>query len=33
MNKAAVYAATADNRNAIIEQHTGLVKRIAHHMM
>ena len=33
MNKAAAYAATADNRNAIIEQHTGLVKRIAHHMM
>lgn len=33
MNKAAAYTATADNRNAIIEQHTGLVKRIAHHMM
>ncbi|RUO79805.1 RNA polymerase sigma factor FliA [Idiomarina tyrosinivorans] len=33
MNKAAAYAATADNRQQIIEQHTGLVKRIAHHMM
>ena len=33
MNKAAVYSAHADNRQAIIEKHTGLVKRIAHHMM
>ncbi|EKE80822.1 RNA polymerase sigma factor FliA [Idiomarina xiamenensis] len=33
MSKAAVYSAQADNRQRIIEQHTGLVKRIAHHMM
>lgn len=33
MNKAAAYAATADNRTQIVEQHTNLVKRIAHHMV
>ena len=33
MNKAAAYASVADNRTRIIEQHTNLVKRIAHHMV
>ncbi|RAK00762.1 RNA polymerase sigma factor FliA [Aliidiomarina maris] len=33
MNKAAAYAATSDNRTRIVEQHTNLVKRIAHHMV
>lgn len=33
MNKATAYAATADNRTQIVEQHTNLVKRIAHHMV
>lgn len=33
MNKAAAYAPSADNRAQIVEQHTNLVKRIAHHMV
>ncbi|RUO66570.1 RNA polymerase, sigma 28 subunit, SigD/FliA/WhiG [Pseudidiomarina planktonica] len=33
MNKAAAYTATAASPQQVIEQHTGLVKRIAHHMM
>ncbi|MGX5913405.1 RNA polymerase sigma factor FliA [Aliidiomarina sp. Khilg15.8] len=33
MNKAAAYAPNADNRAQIVEQHTNLVKRIAHHMV
>lgn len=33
MNKAAAYASVADDRTRIIEQHTNLVKRIAHHMV
>lgn len=33
MNKATAYAATADNRTQVVEQHTNLVKRIAHHMV
>lgn len=33
MNKATAYAATVDNRTQIVQQHTNLVKRIAHHMV
>lgn len=33
MNKAVAYASVADNRTRIVEQHTNLVKRIAHHMV
>lgn len=33
MNKAAAYATSSDNRTQIVEQHTNLVKRIAHHMV
>lgn len=33
MNKAAAYTSGADYRTQVIEQHTNLVKRIAHHMV
>jgi len=33
VNKAAAYSDVADTPQRVIEQHTGLVKRIAHHMM
>ncbi|RUO30253.1 RNA polymerase sigma factor FliA [Aliidiomarina soli] len=33
MNKATGYATTVDNRTQIVEQHSNLVKRIAHHMV
>lgn len=33
MNKVAEYTANSQNPQQVIEQHTGLVKRIAHHMM
>ncbi|RUO26368.1 RNA polymerase sigma factor FliA [Aliidiomarina minuta] len=33
MSKAAAYAISRDDRTQIVEQHTNLVKRIAHHMV